>query len=75
MCFSPESVLSEAVEVYMDSVQEQHYEDIVRAFFRLRVGDIGLLLPQVTDVTGRLAQNSGRDLVELLPEANRIVLV
>ncbi|KAJ7905514.1 Non-repetitive/WGA-negative nucleoporin C-terminal-domain-containing protein [Mycena olivaceomarginata] len=71
---TPESVLSEAIEVYMDSVQEQHYEDIVRAFFRLRVGDIGLLLPQVTDVTGRLAQNSGRDLVELLPEANRIVL-
>jgi hypothetical protein len=26
-------------------------------------------------VTGRLAQNTGRDLVELLPEANRIVLV
>ncbi|KAF8212214.1 hypothetical protein K438DRAFT_1708496 [Mycena galopus ATCC 62051] len=71
---TPESVLSEAVDLYMDSVREGQYEDIVRAFFRLRVGDIGLLLPQVTDVTAKLAQNSGRDLVELLPEANRVVL-
>ncbi|KAF7338280.1 Methyltransferase type 11 [Mycena venus] len=71
---TPESVLSEAVELYMEGVQEGHYEDIVRAFFRLRVGDMGLLLPQVTDVTAKLAQNSGRDLVELLPEANRIIL-
>ncbi|KAJ7172457.1 methyltransferase type 11 [Mycena filopes] len=69
-----ESVLNEAVESYMESIQEGHYEDIVRAFFRLRVGDMGSLLSQVTDVTAKLAQNGGRDLVELLPEANRVVL-
>ncbi|KAJ7046830.1 hypothetical protein C8F04DRAFT_1227029 [Mycena alexandri] len=69
-----ESVLNEAIESYMESIEEGHYEDIVRAFFRLRVGDMGLLLAQVTDVTAKLAQNSGRDLVELLPEANRVIL-
>ncbi|KAJ6596941.1 hypothetical protein DFH09DRAFT_1403501 [Mycena vulgaris] len=69
-----ESVLNEAVELYMESVQEGHHEDIVRAFFRLRVGDMGHLLAQVTDVTAKLAEDSGRDLVELLPEANRVVL-
>ncbi|KAF7363465.1 Methyltransferase type 11 [Mycena sanguinolenta] len=71
---TPESVLSEAVELYMDSVREGHYEDIVRAFFRLHVGDIGLLLPQVTDVAAKLARSNGRDLAEILPEANRVVL-
>ncbi|KAJ7774888.1 hypothetical protein B0H16DRAFT_78349 [Mycena metata] len=69
-----ESVLNEAIESYMESIEEGHYEDIVRAFFRLRVGDMGLLLAQVTDVTAKLAQHSGRDLVGLLPEANRVIL-
>jgi nuclear pore complex protein Nup133 len=67
--------LNEAVEVYMESVEEGQYEDVLRAFFRLRVGDMGSLLSQITDVTAKLAQNNGRDLVELLPEASRVVLV
>ncbi|KAJ7940617.1 Non-repetitive/WGA-negative nucleoporin C-terminal-domain-containing protein [Mycena leptocephala] len=69
-----ESVLNEAVEVYMESVEEGQYEDVLRAFFRLRVGDMGSLLSQITDVTAKLAQNNSRDLVELLPEASRVVL-
>ncbi|KAJ7109426.1 hypothetical protein C8R44DRAFT_634983 [Mycena epipterygia] len=69
-----ESVLNEAVELYMENVQEAHYEDIIRAFFRLRVGDMGHLLAQVGDVTAKLAESSGRDLDELLPEANRVIL-
>jgi nuclear pore complex protein Nup133 len=68
--------LNEAVENYMDGIEEGHHEDIMRAFFRLHVGDIGELLAQVTDVTAKLAQSDGsRDLSELLPEANRVVLV
>lgn len=59
----------------MESVEEEQYEDVLRAFFRLRVGDMGSLLSQITDVTAKLAQNNGRDLVELLPEASRVVLV
>lgn len=69
-----ESVLNEAVELYMEGVEEGHHEDVVRAFFRLRVGDIGHLISQVAHVTAKLAEDSGRDLVELLPEANRVVL-
>ncbi|KAJ6547586.1 hypothetical protein B0H19DRAFT_1266498 [Mycena capillaripes] len=69
-----ESVLNEAVDLYMESVEEGQYEDVVRAFFRLRVADMGLLLPQVADVTAKLAQNSGRELGELLAEANRVIL-
>lgn len=75
LLLSSESVFNEAVEIYMEGVAEGHHEDIARAFFRLRVGDIGHLLSQVADVTAKLAQESGRDLVELLPEANRIILV
>ncbi|KAJ7774554.1 hypothetical protein DFH07DRAFT_102982 [Mycena maculata] len=71
---SSESVFNEAVELYMERVGEGQHEDIVRAFFRLRIGEMGHLLPEVADVTAKLAQESGRDLVELLPEANRIIL-
>ncbi|KAJ7111560.1 hypothetical protein C8R43DRAFT_1091558 [Mycena crocata] len=74
MRFSSESVLNEAVELYMESVQDAHHEDVVRAFFKLRASDMGHLISQVADVTAKLAQDSGRDLVELLPEANRVVL-
>jgi nuclear pore complex protein Nup133 len=59
----------------MEGIEENHYEDVVRAFFRLRVEDMGHLISQVADVTAKLAEDSGRDLVELLPEANRVVLV
>src|ERR1700761_441412 len=59
----------------MDSIGEDHHEDVVRAFFRRHVGDIGVLLSRVADVTAKLAQSSGRDLHELLPEANRVISV
>ncbi|KAJ7452358.1 hypothetical protein B0H11DRAFT_1742097 [Mycena galericulata] len=71
---SSESVFNEAVELYMEGIAEGHHEDVVRAFFRLRIGDMGHLLSQVADVTAKLAQESGRDLLELLPEANRVIL-
>lgn len=59
----------------MDSLQEGHYDDLMRAFFRLKVGDIGELISQIGDVTAVAAQDTGLSLVELLPDANRIVLV
>ncbi|KAJ7219294.1 hypothetical protein GGX14DRAFT_591296, partial [Mycena pura] len=68
-----ESVLNEVIELYMDRIGEDHHEDVVRAFFRRHVGDIGVLLSRVADVTAKLAQSSGRDLHELLPEANRVI--
>nr|GAT53189.1 methyltransferase type 11 [Mycena chlorophos] len=71
---SSDSVLTEAVEQYMDSIEEGHHEDLVRAFFRMRISDLGVVLSQIPDVTAKLAQTSGRDIRERLPEANRVVL-
>ncbi|KAJ6630853.1 hypothetical protein B0H10DRAFT_2160229 [Mycena sp. CBHHK59/15] len=74
VCGSSERVLNEAVELYMESIGEGHHEDIMRAFFRFHVGEIGNLLSQVANVTAKLAQDSGRDLMDLLAEANRVIL-
>lgn len=54
---------------------EGHHEDVVRAFFRLKVADIGHLLIRVGDVTRRVAEGHGWNATEVLSEANRIVLV
>ena len=59
----------------MDGVGEGHHEDVVRAFFRYRAGDIENLLPHVVEVTRKSAYELGRSLAASLPEANRIVLV
>lgn len=69
------SVLHEAIFAYMNEVGEGHHEDIVRAFFRFRIGDIGNLLPRVMEITRKSAYELGRSLSTALPEANRIVLV
>lgn len=69
------SVLNEAIFAYMDGVGEGHHEDVVRAFFRYRVGDIENLLAHVVEVTRKSAHELGRSLSASLPEANRIVLV
>ncbi|KAF7967089.1 hypothetical protein HWV62_35891 [Athelia sp. TMB] len=68
------SVLNEAIYNYMDGVGEGHHEDVVRAFFRYRAGDIENLLPHVVEVTRKSAYELGRSLAASLPEANRIVL-
>ncbi|KAG6898380.1 hypothetical protein C0992_009055 [Termitomyces sp. T32_za158] len=69
-----ESILNDAVHVYMQGINEGHHEDVIRAFFRLRVADIGRLISKVGDAATQAARLSQRDIVEFLPEANRIVL-
>jgi nuclear pore complex protein Nup133 len=69
------SVLNEAVFAYMNEVGEGHHEDFLRAFFRLRVGDIGDLVPRVTDIIMQTMRDTGRSLSTMLPEANEIILV
>jgi hypothetical protein len=69
------SVLNEAIFAYMNEIGEGHHEDIVRAFFRYKVGEIGNLLPHVMEITRKSAYELGRSLSAALPEANRIVLV
>jgi nuclear pore complex protein Nup133 len=59
----------------MNEVGEGHHEDIVRAFFRYRVGDIGNLLSHVWEITRKSSYEFGRSLSAALPEANRIVIV
>lgn len=62
-------VLIDAVEAFMHDVDDAEHEDLMRAFFRLRVGDIGKVLRKVSEVSTR-----GREL-PVLAQANHIVLV
>ncbi|KAJ7582654.1 hypothetical protein C8J56DRAFT_955381 [Mycena floridula] len=68
------SVLNDVVYAYMSEIQEGHHEDFMRAFFRLHVGDIGLLIDKVPGITINTANETGRSVVNLLPEANQIIL-
>ncbi len=59
----------------MNAIGEGHHEDGIRAFLRLRVGDLGGLFPHVAElvrVSG--ADMSGRS-TEVIPQANQTVLV
>ncbi|KAF8892544.1 Non-repetitive/WGA-negative nucleoporin C-terminal-domain-containing protein [Infundibulicybe gibba] len=68
------SVLNDAVHSYMHNIEESDHEDIMRAFFRLRVGDIGRLITKIPEVAVQVTRESDHDLASLLPEANRVVL-
>jgi nuclear pore complex protein Nup133 len=71
----PYDILSEAVYGYMNQVGEGHHDDLMRAFFRLRVADIGRLLPHVRDGTRRLLGEAPAKRPDVLSEANGIILV
>ncbi|KAI0054126.1 hypothetical protein FA95DRAFT_1530133 [Auriscalpium vulgare] len=68
------SVLNDAVCNYMNQAGEGHHEDFMRAFFRLRVGDLGKLLPQVRDITRTSLNEVPTSAATILPEANSVVL-
>jgi nuclear pore complex protein Nup133 len=59
----------------MEEIGEAEHEDVVRAFFRLKIGDIGRLIKKVAHVTTQASRTTGRNMIEFLPEANRVVLV
>lgn len=69
------SILNDVVYAFMTEAEHGHHEDFMRAFFRLRVADIGELLRRVPEVTVNAAKETGRNIAELLPEANAVVLV
>ncbi len=71
----PYDILSEAVYGYMNQVGEGHHDDLMRAFFRLRVADIGKLLPHIRDGTRRQLGDVPANMTDVLSEANGIVLV
>ncbi|GLB34911.1 putative non-repetitive/WGA-negative nucleoporin C-terminal [Lyophyllum shimeji] len=68
------SVLNDAVYAYMEEIGQGHYEDVMRAFFRFRVADIGLLIRKIGEAAAQAARLTGRDMIEFLPEANRALL-
>lgn len=54
---------------------EGHHEDFVRAFFRLKVDDIGSLLPNIISIVRSSARDPTRDALTTIPQANSIILV
>ncbi len=58
----------------MDEVGESSHDDVLRAFFRLRVMDLGRLIKKVKRAATGAARNTGRGIIDFLPEANRIVI-
>ncbi|KAF8625778.1 hypothetical protein AX15_005170 [Amanita polypyramis BW_CC] len=69
------SILNDAVHSYMEEVGDVDHEDVMRAFFRSRVTDMGKLIKKVVDVAMQAPVESSVDLKRLLPETNRVVLV
>lgn len=70
-----DNVLHEAVYRYMNALGEGHHEDCLRAFLRLRVRDLGGLLPQVAELVRRSSSEMGGKSAETIPQANQITLV
>ncbi|KAF8163334.1 methyltransferase type 11 [Crassisporium funariophilum] len=71
---SSQSILKDAVVAYMEELDDGPHEDVMRAFFRFRVRDIGKLLKKVLEVVMSSSRSVGGRVAHLLPEANRIVL-
>ncbi|KXN86872.1 hypothetical protein AN958_09467 [Leucoagaricus sp. SymC.cos] len=70
----PFSVLNDAVHDLMSEARETSHEDVLRAFFRLRVADLGRLVKKVKTAATNASRNTSRNIVDFLPEANRIVI-
>ncbi|KAL0946843.1 hypothetical protein HGRIS_013011 [Hohenbuehelia grisea] len=67
------SVLHDAVHEYMTGINQAYHEDVMRAFFRLHVANIGKLVKKV-DVVVQEAPPVGMEPIDLLPDANQVVL-
>lgn len=68
------TVLNDCVHAYMTEINDTDHEDLMRAFFRTKVSDIGFLIRKVFEVITISSKVTGRELSELLPEANQIVI-
>ncbi|EJF65900.1 hypothetical protein DICSQDRAFT_49916 [Dichomitus squalens LYAD-421 SS1] len=67
-------LLYDAVYHYMSSIGEGHHEDSLRAFLRLRVRDLGSLLPHVDELVHRASSTLNGNSAEVIDQANQIVL-
>ena len=68
-------MLNDCVHAYMAELGELKHEDVMRAFFRTRVAELGRLIRKVVEVIRMSAEQTKRDVYQLLPEANQIVIV
>ncbi|KAI0065375.1 hypothetical protein BV25DRAFT_1880143 [Artomyces pyxidatus] len=68
------SVLNEAVYSYMEQVGEGHHEDFMRAFFRLRISELGKLLTHIRDATRKSLLQMPANTGTILKEANNVTL-
>ncbi|KAH9934994.1 uncharacterized protein B0H18DRAFT_1082732 [Fomitopsis serialis] len=68
------TVLYDAVYAFMVAVGEGYHEDFVRAFFRLKIQDIGSLLPHVLEIVRQASREHPRSLPDDIWQANEIVL-
>ena len=61
----------------MDDIGEGHHDDFMRAFFRLRVQDIGEITTWILSILNRVKDKAPNlpALGPILAETNRIVLV
>ena len=69
------SVLKDAVVAFMEEIGDTSHEDVMRAFFRFHIGDLGRLLKKVGDIINAVAKSPSGNVQQLLPEANRVVVV
>lgn len=68
-------MLNDAVFAFMNDCGDGYHEDFMRAFFKFHVKDLGALMERIPNVALSAAQQTGRNIGDLLPEANRVVLV
>lgn len=67
--------LQKAVHHYMTAIGEDHHEDGIRAFLRMRVRDLGGLIPHVAELVRVSASDMNGRIAEVIPQANQIVMV
>lgn len=59
----------------MKDIGDTSHEDVMRAFFRSYIGDIGRLMKKVADIVDAYSKSPIGNVGALLPEANRVVVV
>ncbi|KAF9533020.1 hypothetical protein CPB83DRAFT_903494 [Crepidotus variabilis] len=69
-----QSVLKDCVTAYMRDLGDNSHEDVMRAFFRSYIGDLGRLLKKVAEIVNTQARSPTGNVQTLLPEANRVVV-
>ncbi|RPD66182.1 hypothetical protein L227DRAFT_539315 [Lentinus tigrinus ALCF2SS1-6] len=66
--------LQKAVQHYMTAIGEGYHEDGIRAFLRLRVRDLGGLLPHIAELVRVSSTSMNGNPSEIIPQANQIIL-